>query len=182
MATMEQENQPQDITKEQAIEFARSHRDQLLKGIELLDKLSDDATDEDYAELQDQMDELAPDVSRLAWGHKYFIRYAYGFRRLNLLSDSMHLVDQCGFEDLLISQLNTEVQELISRGLRRAYIVTSERLSSPRGRIDLTRMALDGGTFTATLPCLHHPPNRRHASQPGLDGWPAIGRHDGEHC
>ena len=85
------------------------------------------------------------------------VRYAYGFRRLNLISDSTHLVDQCGFEDLLISQLNAEVQELISRGLRRAYIVTSERLSSPRGRIDLTRMALDGGTVTATLPCLHHP-------------------------
>jgi len=68
----EKANQPQDITKEQAIDFARSHRDQLLKGVELLEKLSVDATDEDYAELQDQMDELAPDVSRLAWGHKYF--------------------------------------------------------------------------------------------------------------
>ena len=85
------------------------------------------------------------------------VRYAYGFRRLKLISDSTHLVDQCGFEDLLISQLNAEVQELISRGLMRAYIPTSERLSSPRGRIDLTRMALDGGTATATLPCLHHP-------------------------
>ena len=85
------------------------------------------------------------------------VRYAYGFRRLNLISDSTHLVDQCGFEDLLISQLNAEIQELVSRGLRRAYIATSERLSSPRGRIDLTRMALDGGTVTATLPCLHHP-------------------------
>ena len=68
------------------------------------------------------------------------VRYAYGFRRLNLISDSTHLVDHCGFEDLLISQLNAEVQELISRGLLRAYIGTSERLSSPRGRIDLTRI------------------------------------------
>lgn len=65
-------NQPKDITKEQAIDFTRSHRDQLLKGVELLDKLTENATDEDYAQLQDQMDELAPDVSRLAWGHKYF--------------------------------------------------------------------------------------------------------------
>jgi 5-methylcytosine-specific restriction enzyme subunit McrC len=85
------------------------------------------------------------------------VRYAYGFRRLHLISDSIHLLDQCGFEDLLISQLNAEVQELISRGLIRAYIAISERLSSPRGRIDLTRMALDGGTIAATLPCLHHP-------------------------
>lgn len=85
------------------------------------------------------------------------VRYAYGFRRLNLISESTHLVNHCGFEDLLISQLNAEVQELISRGLLRTYIGTSERLSSPRGRIDLNRMALDGGTATATLPCLHHP-------------------------
>jgi len=85
------------------------------------------------------------------------VRYAYGFRRLNLMSDSTHLVDQFGLEDLLISQLNAEVQELISRGLSRAHISTSERLSSPRGRIDLKGLALDGGTVTATLPCRHFP-------------------------
>ena len=64
--------QPKDITKEEAIDFARIHRDQLLKGVELLDGLPENASDDDYAQLQDQMDELAPDVSRLAWGHKYF--------------------------------------------------------------------------------------------------------------
>lgn len=85
------------------------------------------------------------------------LRYAYGFRRLNLISNATNLVDQCGFEDLLVSQLNAEVQELVSRGLLRSYIATSERLSSPRGRIDLTRMALDGGEITATLPCRHYP-------------------------
>lgn len=65
-------NKPRDISVEQAIEIARSHRDQLLKGVELLNELPADASDEDYAQLQDQMDELAPDVSKLAWGHKYF--------------------------------------------------------------------------------------------------------------
>lgn len=68
----EQGNRPEDITIEQAIDFARTHRDQLIKGCELLEAFPSQATDEDYAELQDQMDELAPDVSRLAWGHKYF--------------------------------------------------------------------------------------------------------------
>ena len=68
----EKGNQPQDISKDQAIEFAREHRDQLIKGVELLENLREIATDEEYAELQDQMDELAPDVSRLGWGHKYF--------------------------------------------------------------------------------------------------------------
>lgn len=65
-------NYPKDISVEQAVETARSHRDQLLKGIELLKGLPDNASDDDYAQLQDQMEEMAPDVSRLAWGHKYF--------------------------------------------------------------------------------------------------------------
>jgi 5-methylcytosine-specific restriction enzyme subunit McrC len=85
------------------------------------------------------------------------LRYAFGFRRLELISDSTHLVEQCGFEDLLISQLNAEAQELISRGLQRAYVPQNERLASPRGRINIDRLALDGGTITATLPCQHHP-------------------------
>lgn len=85
------------------------------------------------------------------------LRYAFGFRRLELISDSTHLVEQCGFEDLLISQLNAEAQELISRGLQRTYVRQDERLASPRGRINIDRLALDGGTITATLPCQHHP-------------------------
>src|SRR5262245_20306555 len=56
------------------------------------------------------------------------VRYAYGLRRLNLLQDSTHLVDDFGFEDLLICQLNAESQELLSRGLLRSYIATAERL------------------------------------------------------
>ena len=65
-------NKPQDITKEEAIEYARSHREQLLRGVELREALPADANDDDYAQLQDQLDEAAPDVSRLAFGHKYF--------------------------------------------------------------------------------------------------------------
>jgi len=71
-AGSKQGNRPEDISVEEAIEYATSHRDQLLRGCELLEALPLDATDEQYAELQDQMDEIAPDVSRLAWGHKYF--------------------------------------------------------------------------------------------------------------
>lgn len=66
------QNKPTDISIEEAIDFARIHRDQLLLGVELLNQLPQTPSDEDYAELQDQMDELAPDVSNLAWGHKYF--------------------------------------------------------------------------------------------------------------
>ncbi|MEZ5943941.1 MAG: hypothetical protein R3C18_21300 [Planctomycetaceae bacterium] len=85
------------------------------------------------------------------------LRYAYGFRRLELFSISTQAVDQCGFEDLLVCQLNAEAQELVSRGLLRGYIPTREQLSSPRGQIDFTKMAQDGGTALASLPCIHYP-------------------------
>jgi 5-methylcytosine-specific restriction protein B len=71
-AGSEKGNRPVDISVEEAIDYAKSHRDQLVLGCELLDALPSDASDDDYAQLQDQLDELAPDVSRLAWGHKYF--------------------------------------------------------------------------------------------------------------
>ena len=61
-----------EISTEQAIEIARKHRDQLLRGAEILDALPDDGGDDEYKRLQEQMDEHAPDVSNLAWGHKYF--------------------------------------------------------------------------------------------------------------
>lgn len=71
-AGSEKGNRPEDISIEEAIEYAKAHRDQLIKGCEILEAFPANATDEDYAQLQDEMDELAPDVSRLAWGHKYF--------------------------------------------------------------------------------------------------------------
>ncbi|RPJ02790.1 MAG: AAA family ATPase, partial [Chloroflexi bacterium] len=65
-------NYPRTITTAEAIAVARRHRDQLIRGAELLEQLPPDATDEDYRILQAGMDSEAPDVSRLAWGHKYF--------------------------------------------------------------------------------------------------------------
>jgi 5-methylcytosine-specific restriction enzyme subunit McrC len=85
------------------------------------------------------------------------LRYAYGFRRLSIVSEAAHFVDDYGFEDLLISQLNAEARELWSRGLHRTYVSIKERLSAPRGRIDLNRIAFDCGRLTATVPCQHHP-------------------------
>jgi 5-methylcytosine-specific restriction enzyme subunit McrC len=85
------------------------------------------------------------------------LRYAYGFRRLRLISDTSHLIEPCGFEDLLVAQLNAEAQELLSRGLQRSYIAQNERLASPRGRIDIQQLTLDRGNITATLPCRHYP-------------------------
>src|SRR6266566_6887367 len=63
---------PQELTVEQAIHIARQHRDQLLAGVKLLENLPPHGSDQDYEQLQQAMDRVAPDVSDLAWGHKYF--------------------------------------------------------------------------------------------------------------
>ena len=65
-------NRPENISLEKAIGFARAHRDQLINGCRLLEELPSEASDADYAGLQTQMDQQAGDVSRLAFGHKYF--------------------------------------------------------------------------------------------------------------
>jgi len=61
-----------ELSLDEAIQMARTHRDQLIKGAELLEQLPKNATDAEYATLQLNMDRLAPDVSNLVWGHKYF--------------------------------------------------------------------------------------------------------------
>ena len=61
-----------EISVAEAIQIARSHRDQLVAGAGLLAELPSDTTDETYATLQDKMDAAAPDVTDTAWGHKYF--------------------------------------------------------------------------------------------------------------
>jgi 5-methylcytosine-specific restriction enzyme subunit McrC len=62
-------HQQQALIVDQAVAMARRHRDQLIAGANLLDSLPVEATADDYARLQQQMDQVAPDVSRLAWGH-----------------------------------------------------------------------------------------------------------------
>ena len=61
---------PVEITPEEALKWARKHRDQLLSGVEVLRKLPTPVSDHDYQKLQADMDSVAPDVSNLAWGHK----------------------------------------------------------------------------------------------------------------
>lgn len=81
------------------------------------------------------------------------LRYAYGFRQLDFLANSIHATDQLGLDDLLVLQLIAEAQDLVSRGLLRNYIGQASRHSSPRGRIDVNRIACEGPVTTATLPC-----------------------------
>jgi len=63
---------PKELSLEEAIEIARKNRNQIIEGCKILDSLPTNGTDEVYEYLQKSMDELAPDISKVAWGHKYF--------------------------------------------------------------------------------------------------------------
>lgn len=95
------------------------------------------------------------------------IRYAYGLRQLHLLPATSHTTQTLGFQDLLVLQLIEEVHELLSRGLRRAYLRREEALTSPRGRIDFQAMAGPGSLVDATLPCVHHRRDENRLINPG---------------
>ena len=65
-----QKQQELEITD--AVNIARRHRAQLTKGFEILEKLPHDPTDNNYFELQQKMEQDAPDINNTGWGHKYF--------------------------------------------------------------------------------------------------------------
>ncbi len=70
--TVGSSREQREISEEEAIAIARRHRDQFLAGVRLLEQLPDGAGEEDYARLQQAMQEQAPEVAESAWGHKYF--------------------------------------------------------------------------------------------------------------
>jgi 5-methylcytosine-specific restriction enzyme subunit McrC len=81
------------------------------------------------------------------------LRYAYGLRDLHIATLAGFESEQWAFQDILIA----EVSELLARGLHRRYVRTNEALASPRGRIDLQRIANQGGVIEATIPCAYYP-------------------------
>ena len=85
------------------------------------------------------------------------LRYAYGLRDLRLFGRTDYPPKSRTFQDLLVHQLAAEANELISRGLHRNYVRLDETLSSPRGRINIKRIARNGGIAQAALPCTHYP-------------------------
>ncbi len=85
------------------------------------------------------------------------LHYAYGLRDLHLDARATYESEERGFQEILISQLLAEASELLARGLHRRYVRTDEMLLVPRGRIDLQRIAKQGGVIQATVPCTYYP-------------------------
>jgi 5-methylcytosine-specific restriction protein B len=61
-----------ELELDEAIQIANRHRDQLIRGAELLEQHPPGATDADYLRLQEQLLAAAPEVADSAWGHKYW--------------------------------------------------------------------------------------------------------------
>jgi 5-methylcytosine-specific restriction enzyme subunit McrC len=85
------------------------------------------------------------------------LRYAYGLRDLHIDTLATFESEERAFQDILIYQLIAEANELVARGLHRRYMRTDQELASPRGRIDLQRIAKQGGVVQATIPCTYYP-------------------------
>jgi len=62
----------EEISQSDAVEYARTQRDQLVDGCARLEALGTDASDDDYLELQHYFDEHLSVVSNWSWAHKYF--------------------------------------------------------------------------------------------------------------
>ena len=87
----------------------------------------------------------------------HLLRYAYGLRHLSLKDAALYDSVQGTFQDLIVRQLASEVEELIARGLHRDYLREPAELAVPRGRIDFQRYVIAAGGGRASLPCVHHP-------------------------
>ena len=61
-----------ELELDEAVQIARRHRDQLLRGAELLEQHPSGASDADSLRLQGQLLAAAPEVADSAWGHKYW--------------------------------------------------------------------------------------------------------------
>lgn len=85
------------------------------------------------------------------------VRYAFRLRHLTTFAETRQKLSSSLFQDLLVTQLVLECQELVSRGLHREYLALTENLPSPRGRIDVQRVVQDGGVIRAAIPCTHYP-------------------------
>jgi 5-methylcytosine-specific restriction enzyme subunit McrC len=85
------------------------------------------------------------------------LRYGFGLRTLQLFEPLDYEQDAEPFPELLIRQLAGEAEDLMSRGLHRTYHRLDKALASPRGRIDIQRIARKGGLIEAALPCTYHP-------------------------
>lgn len=127
-----------ELTIEQAIDKARQYRDQLFKGIELLENMLANGTDEDYLHLQQEINRVAPDVSDLAWGHKYF-HLLYPEKL-----DDFHNPDYQRFHLIKLLQLPPQEKGRYVAGAR--FVMIAHALNMPMNNLTTMLNERDGST------------------------------------
>jgi len=83
------------------------------------------------------------------------LKYAYGLRDLTIFDEAVHSTDSFPFYDLLIYHLYAEAEDLIYRGLNKKYMKEENVLETPKGRVDIRRLATRSHVSSATLPCIY---------------------------
>jgi len=86
----------------------------------------------------------------------YILAYGMGLEGMKRRSRVELLLPDAPFTDLLALALLEEAEQLWQHGLRRNYYRREEWLASPRGRIDMSRLAAAVPLAEAALPCSHH--------------------------
>jgi 5-methylcytosine-specific restriction enzyme subunit McrC len=81
------------------------------------------------------------------------LKYAYRLRDLKIFDEAVHAIASSRLYDLLIYQLYAEIEELLYRGFNKMYKKLDADLETPRGRIDIKKIAAKANITGASLPC-----------------------------
>jgi 5-methylcytosine-specific restriction protein B len=119
-----------EVAVAQAIEIARRHRDELIRGAERVGEVPELADDSEYRRLQDDLDRITPSVGNMAWGHKYFSLLAP--ERL----DDYHNADYQRFHLVKMLQLPPDGDGRYLCGGR--YVAVSHDLGIPTNHLTTT--------------------------------------------
>src|SRR5690625_1473730 len=87
------------------------------------------------------------------------MNYVYQLKDVHTLNQSGFHFQSFTFLDILIYQLYTHTEDLITQGFHRDYIRKEEDLASPRGRLDFNKIAKNHHFKKATLPSRYYERN-----------------------
>ncbi|ETO38828.1 MULTISPECIES: hypothetical protein [Thermoanaerobacterium] len=106
---------PTILSVDEAVELGRKIRDALVAGTNLIDKLSDDASIEDYIKLQEQLSNtLVYNMQNLGWVHKYYhMLYPYKIDAFHSTRWQVHALIYCNVKPVQDDKLYTMSGQLM---------------------------------------------------------------------
>ncbi|WHE06023.1 AAA family ATPase [Thermoanaerobacterium thermosaccharolyticum] len=122
---------PTILSVDEAVELGRKVRDALVAGANLIDKLSDDASIEDYIKLQEQLSNtLVYNMQNLGWVHKYYhMLYPNKIDAFHSTRWQVHALICCNIKPVQDDKLYTmsgQLMQIIKKtGLPTSYVMNS---------------------------------------------------------